>query len=168
MTKHTPEPWALCYSGSHIFIVDANYNVIASLDFDSKTKEANAALIAKAPEILAENEALKIRLSAAEDRLRHMESDDEFALMEQENHEWEEHCEELEAENEALKTRIAKLEAIQEVAADACKKHKEIIIKTCQEGEASLQLVEILAGMALRIAELEAEREPPLPKMEDK
>lgn len=80
--KHTPGPWGVKYiGGNRIAIVRPGYSRIATMLPNDKTREmdeANAALIAKAPELL---EALRDMASEIQSRLHKLNVRRDFSLM---------------------------------------------------------------------------------------
>lgn len=56
--KHTPKPWLIDYDCGDTHINSFDGDPIAVIESDSVNIRANAALIARAPELLAENDAL--------------------------------------------------------------------------------------------------------------
>lgn len=92
--KHTPEPWIVDYDCGDTFINSFDGEPIAMIDRNNANKRGNATLIAKAPEILAENEAMKKRI----------------AELEADNASLREHLEEIQKENDGLVDQVDELE----------------------------------------------------------
>ena len=84
MTKHSPGPWrAILDEKPDAEIWDANGLEIAKVYFDSDRREADARLIAKAPELLEALDSVCCALSTREDlsEMERRELESGFALI---------------------------------------------------------------------------------------
>ena len=70
MSKHTPGPWAYCWTYGRVLVFQKGESTIAAVPYDGDSEipqaEANARLISAAPELL---EALKFLMTAHGEQL---------------------------------------------------------------------------------------------------
>lgn len=90
-SKHTPGPWTVCIGSSGATIYpdnNANHPLVLHFEWSDEPgngalimeAQANAALIARAPDLLAENEALRAQAQELREALLHVVSiaDEQF------------------------------------------------------------------------------------------